>query len=183
MMRAFVRPGMAGVVLVVLVASAGQLIATASCVFPEVGLGKPCEQQSECLSGDACVRIDPADPDEGNVCLPMLELDAPQACTVDEDCAAAGFPVDSFCNGDGLCTCDVDDGFTCDGFDEVIGEHTCRCLVAAIPTDDECEDDDQCVSFHCGDGTCVDGEDGDGCDSDEDCQLASNTTCNAGTCE
>ena len=154
----------------------------ATCVIPPVGQGKPCEGQSECSSGDVCIRIDPEDDGEGSVCLPMLELDAPQACTVDDDCAAAGFPIESFCDGDSRCTCDLEDGFLCD-FEEVVGEHTCRCLPAGLPSGDACEDDTQCISFHCGNGNCVDGVDGDGCDNDEDCQLSTNETCNAGTCE
>lgn len=159
------------------------LASTVTCVIPEVGQGKSCEAQAECSSGDVCIRIDPEDEGEGNVCLPMLELDAPQACTADEDCAAAGFPVDSSCDGDGRCACDLEDGFSCDGFDEIIGEHSCRCVVTALATDDECVDDNQCASFQCGDGNCVDGEDGDGCDLDEDCANSATNTCNAGTCE
>lgn len=156
-------------------------LASTTCVFPEVGLGAPCEDQSACLTGDACVRIDPENDGEGNVCLPMLELPAPQECIADDDCAAAGFPIESFCDAN-RCTCDLEDGFTCD-FEEIIGEHTCRCLAAGLETGDACEDDTQCVSFHCGNGNCVDGVDGDGCDNDEDCQESSSATCTAGTCE
>jgi hypothetical protein len=156
--------------------------ANVTCVFPEVGLGAPCESQSECLSGDACVRVDPEDTDEGNVCLPMLDLAAPQACTVDEDCPAAGFPVDASCNGDGLCTCDPDDGFTCD-FEEVLGEHTCRCLVGGIDVGESCEDDAQCITTHCGNGACVAGLTGDACDNDDDCQFGEVALCTEGTCE
>lgn len=159
--------------------------ASAFCVFPDLGVGRPCEAQSVCSAGHVCVRLDPEDDGEGSVCLPMLELDAPQACTADEDCAAAGFPVDSFCQ-DGLCTCgDADDGFTCNSFDttEVVGEHTCRCLPALLVDGVECIDDNQCASLRCGDGNCVAGNDGDGCDSDEDCAFSTNATCGGGTCE
>lgn len=157
--------------------------ATGACVIPPVGLGASCEQQSDCTTGKQCIRIDPEDEGEGNVCLPMLELDSPQACPSgdDEECAAAGFPIDAFCDDDLRCTCD-DEAFTCE-FGTVIGEHSCRCVPSELATNDECIDDNQCLSLHCGDGNCVLGNDGDGCDEDEDCEDSSTGTCNAGTCE
>lgn len=151
---------------------------SATCVFPDVGVGAECEEQSDCLSGVQCVRLDPEDEDEGNVCLPMLELDAPQACVVDDDCAAAGFPVDAVCDGAQRCTCEGA-AFQCD-FDEVIGEHTCRCLPAGLDEGEKCEDDTQCVTARCGAGECVIGDVDEPCDDGDDCISG---TCTGGACE
>jgi hypothetical protein len=156
-------------------------LAGLTCVVPDVGVGAPCGEQSDCTTDNVCVRIDPEDDNEGSVCLPMLELDAPFPCAADEDCAAAGFPIDSSCDGDGRCTCD-DAAFTCGDFDQVVGEHTCRCLDTVVNTGDECEDDNQCVSQHCGNGSCTDGVDGDDCDADDDCPLSLESRCADGAC-
>ena len=151
-----------------------------ACVFPELGIGDACDAQEDCLSGLACVRLDPEDDDEGDVCLPMLELDAPQACSDDDGCAAAGFPIDATCV-DARCTCEGE-AFTCDGFDEVVGEHTCRCLPGGLDDGASCEDDNQCISTICGAGACEGGFDGDACDDDDDCPFSATSTCTGGTC-
>ena len=153
----------------------------ATCVLADVGVGASCEVTDECTAPNVCVLLDEGDPDSGAVCLPMLDLPAPQACFADEDCPAAGWPVDATCNDEGRCTCGGE-GFSCTGIDdEVVGEHTCRCLVPAV-LEEACEDDNQCDTGICGNGVCGIGFEGDGCDSDADCPGSINTTCDASIC-
>lgn len=154
----------------------------ANCVLPGVGVGAPCAKTSECLSENVCVLLDETDPESDAVCLPMLELPSPQACFADEDCPAALWPVDASCNDEGRCTCEDFDASSCPNTDDVIGEHTCRCLPLAFGGDD-CEDDNQCIdTLICGNGTCTDGFSGDPCDSDADCGSSENFTCDANVC-
>lgn len=162
-------------VLLALLASLGL-----ACVLADAGVGDSCEGTFDCLSPNVCVRLDEADPEGGSVCMPMLELPSPQACVVDDDCPLAGWPVDASCDDEGRCLCAGSD-FACDGGDEVVGEHTCRCLVIAF-LGDPCEDDNQCEVLICGSGVCTEGANGETCDSDADCPNSDGITCEAGFC-
>jgi len=126
----------------------------------------PCEQDEECLQGDACTT--PSVCSEEGVCVPGEAIPDCQTCENSEEC-----PAGDECTAPSQC----EDG-VCQP-----GEPIPNC--GSCETADDCPPSDECTTAPtCSEGTCVPGEPIPNCQSCDDCvSCESSNDCFAGdTC-
>lgn len=144
------------------------------CVFPPVGIGDPCDESKDCVSGLVCVLLDEDDADGATVCMPALGFDK-TSCASDVDCMYEGMPTESFCTPEGHCACDdfTDNAQLSCYSPEVPGRFSCSCVTSdVLSVGESCMHPEECASF-----TCKGGECSATCDAHDDCGGLT-TNCN-----